>query len=256
MFRNCDSITEIDLSNFDDSQLTQMQYMFRKCKSLKKIEMSNIKGLKITDTGHLFSGCTQLETIDLANFNPSNNNHLHYMFCNCTSLISLNYPYINTNSTKDIIDIFSNCNNLSYINFDNAKIKNEFISGFDIINYSLFICTHSPKLLSIIKNKSAILNCTNNYCINQIEGDDCSLTNYKYNYKNIFYENCPNGTYNINFSCIDCDEKCSLCSKESTEQNLCLSCNNSYKYYEKNLIIHLIKTLHLKIALSLQKDFI
>jgi len=59
------------------------------------------------------------------------------------------------------------------------------------------------------------------------------LTNYKYNYKNIFYENCPNGTYNNNFSCIDCDEKCSLCSKESTEHNLCLSCNNSYKYYEK-----------------------
>ena len=57
---------------------------------------------------------------------------------------------------------------------------------------------------------------------------------YKYQYKNIFYENCPNGTYNNNsFECIDCNEKCSLCTKESTEQNLCLSCNNSNKYYEK-----------------------
>jgi hypothetical protein len=59
------------------------------------------------------------------------------------------------------------------------------------------------------------------------------LTIYKYEYKNIFYDKCPEGTYNNNFKCIDCDEKCSSCSKESAEQNLCLSCNNSNKYYEK-----------------------
>ena len=55
--------------------------------------------------------------------------------------------------------------------------------------------------------------------------------NYKYKYK--FYENCPDGTYDDNFDCIDCDEKCSLCSKKSTERNLCLSCNNLSNYYEK-----------------------
>ena len=85
----------------------------------------------------------------------------------------------------------------------------------------------------LIKSKSATLNCENNYCINQIEGDDCSSVNYKYIYSNKFYENCPDGTYNNNFNCIDCDEKCSSCSKESTEQNLCLSCNNLDNYYEK-----------------------
>ena len=36
MFRDCTSITEIDLSNFDDSQLIKMQYMFMNCQSLKK----------------------------------------------------------------------------------------------------------------------------------------------------------------------------------------------------------------------------
>ena len=90
MFRDCTTITEIDLSNFDDSQLTQMKYMFRGCISLKKIEMSNIKGNKVTDAGYLFSWCNKLETLDLANFQAPNNNYLHYMFANCTSLISLN----------------------------------------------------------------------------------------------------------------------------------------------------------------------
>ena len=36
MFRDCTSITEIDLSNFDDSQLIYMQFMFKNCQSLKK----------------------------------------------------------------------------------------------------------------------------------------------------------------------------------------------------------------------------
>ena len=36
MFRDCTSITEIDLSNFDDSQLISMFYMFHSYQSLKK----------------------------------------------------------------------------------------------------------------------------------------------------------------------------------------------------------------------------
>ena len=106
MFRDCTAITAIDLSNFDDSQLTQMKYMFRGCNSLKKIEMSNIKGNKVTDAGYLFSNCNKLETLDLTNFQTPNNNYLHYIFANCTSLISLNYPFINTNSIQNIDGLF------------------------------------------------------------------------------------------------------------------------------------------------------
>ena len=234
MFNDCTSITEIDLSNFEDSQLTQMQYMFYNCQSLKKIEMSNIKGYKVYDAGLLFGLCSQIESINLENFYPHNYDiQIHYMFEGCNSLISLNYPNFNKKYSKNIEGIFNYCNNLQYINIENAIIKNEVISSFDIINSDSIICTHSPVLILIIKSKSATLNCQNNYCINQIEEDDCSSLGYKYKYNNKFYENCPDGTYNNNFNCIDCNEKCSSCSKDSTEQNLCLSCNNLDNYYEK-----------------------
>ena len=85
----------------------------------------------------------------------------------------------------------------------------------------------------MIRFRSAILNCTNNYCINQTEGDNCFSLGYTYYYKNIYYENCPIGTYNDNYNCINCDEKCFSCSKDSSEQELCLSCNKSGNYYEK-----------------------
>ena len=233
MFRDCTAITEIDLSNFDDSRLTRMQFMFQDCHSLKNVEMSNIKGYKIVDAGFLFMNCYQLESINLANFCHESGAYVHYMFGECHSLTSINFPNLNKEYTEKITDIFYGCNSLKYINIENAIIKNETMPIFDSINSNHIICSHSPKLISIIKNKSAILNCTNNYCVNQTEEDDCSSLNYKYQYNNIFYENCPDGTYNDELNCIDCDEKCSLCTKESTEQNLCLSCNNSNKYYEK-----------------------
>ena len=234
MFRECVSINEIDLSNFDDSQLSKMHFMFYDCQSLKKIEISNIKGYKVVDSGSLFGNCYALESINLASFYAPNNNQLHYMFSNCQSLISVNFPYFNINNTKIIDFIFANCNSLKYINLENAIINNEILSIFNTINSNQIICTHSPKLISKIREKSAILNCTNNnYCLNQIEGDNCFSLGYIYYYKNIFYENCPIGTYNDNYNCIDCDEKCFSCSKDSSEQELCLSCNRSGNYYEK-----------------------
>ena len=234
MFRDCTSITEIDLSNFDDSQLIRMQYMFNNCRSLKKIEISKVKANKVSDAGNLFQSCSQLESINLTNFCPLSNVQLHYMFENCNSLISINFPNFKPDKAEKIDSIFRHCNNLIYINFENAIINKEIKSVLNItINSNHIICTHSPNLISIIKDISAVLNCTNNYCINQIEDDDCFSSNYKYHYNNIFYENCPNGTYNDSFECIDCNEKCSLCSKESSQQNLCLLCNISNKYYEK-----------------------
>ena len=91
MFRGCSTITEIDLSNFDDSQLSLMHFMFYECNSLKKIEMSNIKANKVEDTGYLFGNCYNLKSINLANFYAPNNNQLHCMFENCNSLTSLNF---------------------------------------------------------------------------------------------------------------------------------------------------------------------
>ena len=41
MFYNCENITEIDLSNFDTSQVTDMRYMFDGCSSLISLNLSN-----------------------------------------------------------------------------------------------------------------------------------------------------------------------------------------------------------------------
>ena len=106
-----------------------------------------------------------------------------------------------------------------------------------------------------------------NICIDFCYNDDI----YKFEYNNLCYKSCPNGThnssyndyiceedlicdnyYNYNYTdCIDdipedyylnssdlktidkCDIKCENCSLESTINHLCITCNNKEKYYSK-----------------------
>ena len=233
MFRDCNKITEIDLSNFDDSNLLTMHYMFHGCSSIRSINMSHLKTPKLTDMGSLFRLCTSLKSINIENLNSAGVGPFHYIFQNCYALESINFPNINTLKANAITNNFDNCNNLKYLNLENAKIKTQDKSIFSIIKSNFIICTHSPKLIDIIETKSATLNCSENYCINQVEDDDCSSTSYKYNYKDKFYLDCPNNTYNNNYICVDCDKKCSSCSKESVNKDSCITCNNKENYYPK-----------------------
>ncbi|MBF1069741.1 MAG: BspA family leucine-rich repeat surface protein, partial [Prevotellaceae bacterium] len=43
MFRLCQSLTALDLSNFDTSKVTDMMGMFEGCESLTALDLSNFK---------------------------------------------------------------------------------------------------------------------------------------------------------------------------------------------------------------------
>ena len=43
MFKGCNSLTNIDLSNFNTQNVMNMSYMFCECNSLTNIDLSNFK---------------------------------------------------------------------------------------------------------------------------------------------------------------------------------------------------------------------
>ena len=47
VFRNCESLTELDLSNFKTKRIFCISQMFKNCKNLKKLNISNFIGDKI-----------------------------------------------------------------------------------------------------------------------------------------------------------------------------------------------------------------
>ena len=50
MFRNCYSLTQLDVSNFNTSKVTSMNAMFSGCSGLTSLDLSSFNTSKITST--------------------------------------------------------------------------------------------------------------------------------------------------------------------------------------------------------------
>ena len=68
MFCHCESLKELDLSNFNTDNVADMRGMFSICKSLEKINLSHFNTNKVTDMTYMFCECSSLKEIDVSNF--------------------------------------------------------------------------------------------------------------------------------------------------------------------------------------------
>ena len=64
MFSGCSSLTSLDLSSFNTSNVTYMHQMFYGCSSLRELDLSNFNLINCTNADRLFEGCTSLTTIN------------------------------------------------------------------------------------------------------------------------------------------------------------------------------------------------
>ena len=106
MFYNLEKIIEIDLSNFDASEVNNMKGMFGECKNLEKINFGNINTSSVKKMDGLFVYCEKLISIDLSNFDTSNINNIENMFYHCQSLIYLNLNSFHLNNSITVNNIF------------------------------------------------------------------------------------------------------------------------------------------------------
>ena len=61
MFNGCDSLINLDLSNFNSQNVTNMIGMFSGCKSLAHLNLSNLKTQNITNIDFMFASCDSLK---------------------------------------------------------------------------------------------------------------------------------------------------------------------------------------------------
>lgn len=126
MFYYCDSLTELDLSNFDTSNVTGtgMYSLFSGC---AKLETLNIKGFDtsgLTELRYVFSGCVRLTSIDVSSFNTSKVTNFYEMFKGCKSLTSLDVSNFDTSRAFNFTGMFRGCTGLTELdlsNFDMSK---------------------------------------------------------------------------------------------------------------------------------------
>ena len=67
MFDNCESLYDLDLSNFDTSLITDMSYMFSNCITINSIDISSFDISNVNDMSYMFFNCYNLEILNVNN---------------------------------------------------------------------------------------------------------------------------------------------------------------------------------------------
>ncbi len=124
MFYGCNSLTSLDLSNFNTSKVTNMSYMFYDCNSLTSLDLSNFDTSNITNMFSMFYDCSSLTLLDLSNFDTSKVTDMSYMFSRCNSITTIK-GVIDMKSCTGYYDMFHNCTKLKGVQIKNPP------SGFD-----------------------------------------------------------------------------------------------------------------------------
>ena len=245
LFYNCLELKSIDLSNFDTSEVSHMGWMFFNCASLTSINLTNFNTSKVESMYSMFAFCENLISIDVSNFDTSKVSQMCHMFNGCNNLYSLDLSNFDTSKVYTFFYMFNDCNSLIYLNLDsfNSDSVNQSLQyNYDIFGetYPIFkSCLNDPNLLNVFQNDT-IFNCSDR-CFDKdikldIKNDECLKSceegGYNYEYNNLCYDECPEGSHIAIYNehlCID-DIKC----KEYYNKDICYENAPEGYYYDIN----------------------
>ena len=121
------NILDLDLSNFNTSQVTNMSLMFRGVSNLTSLNLSNFDTSKVTNMSFMFWGMSNLTTLNLSSFDTSKVTRMDSMFSYMYSLTTLNLSNFDTSQVTNMSEMFRNMYNLTSLNlssFDTSKVTN------------------------------------------------------------------------------------------------------------------------------------
>ena len=124
MFRDCRSLTTLDLSGWNTSKVTNMYGIFYYCNSLTSLNVSGWNTSNVTDMGGMFARCSALTSLDLSGWNTSNVTNMYAMFDNCTKLTSLDVSGWNTSNVNNMKEMFARCNKLTSLDVSGWNTSN------------------------------------------------------------------------------------------------------------------------------------
>ncbi|KJY54080.1 hypothetical protein JF76_17830 [Lactobacillus kullabergensis] len=107
MFSGCSSLTALDLSMFNTSQVKKMIWTFKDCSSLTKLDLSSFDTSNVIDMNGMFNNCSSLKELDLRSFIIDPNIDKGYMLDGLAKLNTLklgkntyiNDTHLNTSGT-------------------------------------------------------------------------------------------------------------------------------------------------------------
>ena len=134
MFRGFTKAEDIDISNFDSSEVEDMAYFFYKMNNLQSLNLSSFNTDKTTDMTGMFAYVNSLKKLDLSNFNTSKATNMSVMFHSMSNLDELNISSFNTENVTNMSGMFYGASKLASLelsNFDTSRVTdmNQMFAG-------------------------------------------------------------------------------------------------------------------------------
>lgn len=122
-FKGCRSLTSLDLSNKDMSNLENAEEMFLYCSELKSLKMPKTSN-KLKSMQYLFSYCEALQSLDTSLMVTSGVEDMGGCFFHCSSMRILNLSNFDTSSVTNMAGMFGVCENLKKLYIYNFNTRN------------------------------------------------------------------------------------------------------------------------------------
>ena len=116
MFLDCQSLTQLEISEMNTSRVTTMYNMFYNCEALTQLNISNWNTSNVKIMSHMFHNCLKLTQLDVTNWDISTVTKMDYMFWNCKKLTQLDVSKWSTSKVEDMGFMFTGCNALTQLN--------------------------------------------------------------------------------------------------------------------------------------------
>ena len=170
MLESCGSLTSVDTTGWDTSNITDMFCMFNKCYKLATLDVSKWDTNKVTSMFAMFNSCNRLTTLDVSNWNTSSVTNMTSMFSNCISLTNLDVSKWDTSKVSGMYDMFNGCHELKILdisNWNTSKVTN--------MGYMFTSCNTLMTIKGVINMES----CVDLYSIDKMFENCINLTGVK-----------------------------------------------------------------------------
>ena len=134
MFDGATGLTTAKVDNWNLRSLTNMSCMFQRCGELTDVDVSKWNTSNVTNISWMFNGCEKINNLDVSNWNTSNVTDMSATFQGCNLLNSLDVSKWNTSNVTNMAWMFEGCsklNNLDVSNWDTSRVTNMTCMFFD-----------------------------------------------------------------------------------------------------------------------------
>ena len=161
------NILDMNLSNFDTSQVKSMKWMFVCIPNLTTLNLSSFDTSKVTDMSHMFYNMSNLISLNLSNFNTSNVWNMYSMFSDMSNLTTLNLSSFDTSKVTDMSYMFygmSNLISLNLSNFNTSHVTNmecmfygmSSLTSLNISNFNTSRVTNMDSMFASMSNLTSL----------------------------------------------------------------------------------------------------